>query len=93
MINAYVAGEASTKANDKYNKRIQKQVRRHIVLWHFLTKIAISKCKYSTRIRYRAKYKDSLFMEGAVEYLRSLGYTAEYHFQEYGERYCLYWSW
>ena len=93
MINAYKAGEASTKANDKHSKRIQKQVRRHIVLWHFLTKIAISKCKYSAQIRYRTKYKDSLFMESAVKYLNSLGYTAEYHFQEYEERYCLYWRW
>jgi hypothetical protein len=93
MINAYKAGEASTKANNKYNKRIQKQVRRHIIVWHFLTKIAISKCKYSAKIRYRTKYKDSLFMEGAVEYLRSLGYAAEYQLHEYGERYCLYWSW
>ena len=93
MINAYQAGEASTKAHDKYNQHIQKQIKRHIVLWNLLTKIAISKCQYSTRIRYRTKCKDSLFMEGAVNYLRSLGYAAEYHLQDYDERYCLYWSW
>lgn len=93
MINAYTASEASAKANDKYNKRVQKQVKRHIIWWHFLTKIAISKCKHHAKIRYRTKYKDSLFMEGAVNYLHSLGYAAEYKFHEYGERYCLYWSW
>lgn len=93
MINAYTASEASAKANDKYNKRVQKQVKRHIILWHFLTNIAISKCKHHAEIRYRTKYKDILFMDGAVKYLISLGYAAEYHFQECGKRYRLYWSW
>ena len=93
MITAKNAARKTIEANDKHKKRTLRKLKRQIPIWNLLTKIAIVKGETRTKITYRAKFIDAIFMEEAKLYLESMGYQAEYHLHWFDSKYTLQWMW
>jgi hypothetical protein len=79
MINANNAARKTMEANDKHKKRVLRKLKHRILTWNLLTKIAIAKGNQFAETTYSTKFNDSIFMEEAVLYLKSLGYHANYY--------------
>lgn len=93
MINANNAARKTMEANNKHKKRVLRKLKRRIPIWHLLTKIAIAKGSRLAKVTYNAKFNDSIFMEEAVLYLKSLGYGAYYYLHYFDKRYTIKWEW
>ena len=93
MINAKRAACGTMEANNKHKKRACKRVKRQVLIWSLLTRIAIAKGKDCAQITYRVRFTNSTFMEEAKLYLESLGYNAHYFLHWFDTRYTLRWEW